>query len=128
MFSEIMLTSRSVARLYNEIMSEVRKKHELTQFEVDVLGFLHNHPTLDTASHIVEYRMLPKASVSQAVDTLARRGMLAQQRDADDRRKVHLVPTQRACAAIDDIIATQKRFVQIIFGDFSKADMDMLSA
>ena len=69
-------------------MKSVCEMYDLTLIEAKILVFLKNNPSCDTAADIVEYRMLSKGNVSQAVDSLIRKRYL--QRRPDDRRKVHL--------------------------------------
>lgn len=128
MKTEIPARYRAVIRLYGHTLSEVRTKYNITQYEVDVLAFLNNNPGMDTASHIVEYRMLPKANVSQAVDLLMKKGLLSAQRDEADRRRVHLSPTPAASSIIAEIIAAQHTFGELLFADFSEAERRQFEA
>lgn len=120
--TEMLVSCRAIARLYEQILSDIRAKYGLTQYETDVLAFLSNNPGMDTASHIVEYRMLPKANVSQAVDLLIKKGLLVSRRDEIDRRRVHLSPTSASRAVIADIIAAQHTFGELLFADFSETE------
>ena len=126
--NEMLVSCRAIARLYEQTLSSARAKHNLTQFEADVLAFLNNNPGMDTASHIVEYRMLPKANVSQAVDLLIKKGLLTSRRDEADRRRVHISPTAAAGPVISDIIAAQKAFGEMLFADFTEAELSQLEA
>ena len=45
--------------------------------EASIICFLKNNPQLDTAADIVEYKMLAKSHVSQAVESLIQKSMLA---------------------------------------------------
>ena len=117
--TDILTHMRAIRRFYEVCMAEVRQTYGLTQFEVDVLAFLRNNPGFNTANHIVEYRMLPKANVSKAIDTLLQRGFLTAQRDSADRRRVLLSLTEAAGPATDDILAAQEHFYQQLTADFS---------
>lgn len=123
--NEILKFTRSMMLLYEQTVSPLAQKHQLAQLELDILAFLNNNPDLDTASHIVEYRMLPKANVSQAVDGLTRKGLLSARRDEADRRRVHLSPTAAAAGIITEIIAAQRSFQDMMFADFSEEERRM---
>lgn len=128
MSNEMPARYRAIIRLYEQTLSDARTKYGLTQYEADVLAFLNNNPGMDTASHIVEYRMLPKANVSQAVDLLMKKGLLSAQRDETDRRRVHLSPTPASAPVIADIIAAQHTFGELLFADFTETERRQFEA
>ena len=43
-------------RVYQDLFSEVLRRYQLTQMEMDILLFLANNPEYDTASEIVRVR------------------------------------------------------------------------
>ena len=87
---DILLKSRAAGKLYEKMFGKIRLQYGMTQLEIDILAFLKNNPGLDTASDIVNYRMLPKANVSQAVEFLIQKGFVGRRTDEQDRRKIHL--------------------------------------
>lgn len=117
--SDILTHLRAVRKLYETCLDDVCRRHGLTQFEVDVLAFLRCNPSYNTANHIVEYRLLPKANVSKAIDTLLRRGYITAQRDPADRRRVLLALTEAALPVCDDILAAQDSFYHELMSDFT---------
>ena len=50
--------------------------------EATIITFLRNNPNVDTAADIAELRMLSKGQVSQAVESLVRKGLVRRQPDA----------------------------------------------
>ena len=86
---DILLKSRAAGKLYEKMFGKIRLQYGMTQLEIDILAFLKNNPGLDTASDIVNYRMLPKANVSQAVEFLIQKGFVGRRTDEQDRRKIH---------------------------------------
>jgi len=108
--------------LYRRCLAPVLEAYGLSQLEADVLGFLANNPALDTANQIVEYRMLPKANVSNAVESLRQRGYLQTQRDAQDRRRIHLTLTEAAQPAAGQIQQAQRAFYQRIYAGFTEEE------
>lgn len=118
-YSEILLNIRALLRLYSKTGERIRKRHQLTEAELDVLAFLGNNPSLDTARDITEYRLLPKANVSIAVDALMQKGLLSGRQDDRDRRRVRLCLTPRGEALMPGIRADRKQFEQILFSGFT---------
>lgn len=115
---------RSLPLLYEKSFLHTMKTYDLTQFEVDVLGFLHIYPECDTAKQICELRKLPKATVSVAVDKLTKKGYLCTTRDVADRRIIHLEVTDSARDAIESIMSDYEKFIETLFYGFTQEEMD----
>lgn len=119
---EILVVMRRFRKLYEAVSRSVCEAHGISQTELDILGFLSNHPTKDTARDVTEWRMLPKANVSQAVDTLMEKGLLSRRQDGDDRRRIHLCLTDKAKRLIPDIRASRKEMISIITDGFDESE------
>lgn len=92
---------RNVYRLNQKMNREIAKKHDLTQLAINILTFLHNNPSYDTAKDIVEIRGLSKGNVSAGIEELSGRGYLYIYQDPHDKRIKHLMIQDKA----KDIIA-----------------------
>ena len=79
--AEFLLHIRRVIRLYESLNRQVCDTWHITQIETDIIAFLKNNPEKDTARDIVEFRMLQKGNVSQAVEDLIQKGFLARRPD-----------------------------------------------
>ena len=77
-------------RYYDRRFLPLLERTGLSMREVHVLLFLANHPGQDTARDVAELRGLAKSQVSQAVEVLTGRGILARRADGEDRRIIHL--------------------------------------
>ena len=109
---EILHNAFVLKKAYDSIWDDISEKFALTRAEIDVIAFLANNPKLDTASSVVEYRMMAKSHVSKAVEHLISRGFVVGNKDSKDRRQVHLVLTDEAKEAVHEIAARQKEFVR----------------
>lgn len=128
MNTQTLLTAmHCVRKMYQCQMAPVLQSYNLTTFEGDVIGFLSNNPDMDTANHIVEYRMLPKANISRAVDGLHQRGWIDLKRDKVDRRKIHMRLTESAQPAAQAILKVQRTFASHLTGNFTPEERDQLS-
>ena len=87
-----------------------------------MLLFLANNPGCDTASDMVTLCQLTKSHVSKAVDHLTEMGYITQQRDQQNRRKVHLLLTEEAKPVVKAGQAAQKRFVDVLTRGLSDED------
>ena len=81
---------RRFLKYYDQQFLPLLEKTGLSMREVHVLLFLANHPGQDTARDVTELRGLAKSQVSQAVEVLTGRGLLARRADGEDRRVIHL--------------------------------------
>lgn len=118
-----LLTIRAaLKRRYAHEMAEMLERWQLTSMEADVLLFLANNPGCDTASDMVALCQLTKSHVSKAVDHLTEMGYITQQRDQQNRRKVHLLLTEAAEPVVKAGQAAQKRFVDVLTRGLSQED------
>ena len=110
-----LLTIRSaLKRCYAHEMAGVLSRWQLTGMELDVLLFLGNNPDCDTASDMVQLRQLTKSHVSKAVERLTALGLVLQQRDEMNRRRIHLTLAEAAEPILRDGREAQKRFVEVL--------------
>ena len=101
---------RSTKKLYDFIVKDVCEKYGLGRPELDIIAFLHGNSGMDVASDIVDYCILSKANVSQAVDRLIRKQLLVKVVDADDRRRIHLSLTETAAPIVEDFDRANELF------------------
>lgn len=118
-----LLTIRpAMKRRYAREMAPVLEKWQLNSMETDVLLFLGNNPGYDTASDMVQLRQLTKSHVSKAVESLTAKGLLAQERDKINRRRVHLLLLPAALPILEEGQQAQQRFVDALTRGFSPED------
>ena len=118
-----LLTIRSaLKRCYAHEMAGVLSRWQLTSMELDVLLFLGNNPDCDTASDMVQLRQLTKSHVSKAVEHLTALGLVLQQRDEMNRRRIHLHLAEAAQPILREGRAAQKRFVEVLTRGLSDED------
>ena len=121
---EMLKNFRSLPLLYEKAFSNTMENYDMTQFEVDVLGFIHFYPEYDTAKQISELRRLPKANISVAVDRLTKKGYLQGERDVNDRRVIHLKITDDASNAINSIAEEYEKFLDTLFFGFTEKEKE----
>ena len=110
-----LLTIRSaLKRCYAHEMAGVLSRWQLTSMELDVLLFLGNNPDCDTASDMVQLRQLTKSHVSKAVERLTALGLVLQQRDEMNRRRIHLKLAGKAEPILREGREAQKCFVEVL--------------
>ena len=123
MKTDFLLIMRRFRKLYETLSRPVCEAEHLTQTELDVLAFLANHPTRDTARDITKWRMLPKANVSQAVESLMQKRLLERKEDTADRRKIHLRLTKAGQKIVPGISASRQKMLEVMFRGISKEEL-----
>lgn len=114
---------RRIIKLQESMLKEyVCQEYGLALPEATVISFLHNNPGKDTAADIVEYRMLQKSNVSQAVDALVKKRLLVRKQDGEDRRKIHLSLTEAAEPIVRAVERMREEFHQEVFAGIPEYD------
>lgn len=81
---------------YSAAMQPLSREFAIPQTAAEILLFLANNPENSTAKEICAMRHLKPGIVSLHVDTLATLGLLERKSVPGDRRKLRLVPTEKA--------------------------------
>lgn len=87
-------------KAYEVHRKRIMQRYDLSAIEVDVLLFIANNPSLNTASDIVRFRKIAKSHVSLAVKSLLGKGYLDKYEDESNRKLIHLVPSAAASEMI----------------------------
>lgn len=124
--AEIGTSLRSIIKGYDKYLEAAGDSCGLNRTERDSLLFLYNNPQYNTARDIVEYRMIPKANVSQAVDSLITKGYLEREACTSDRRRVHLCLTPSGQSAAAKLKDCQLRFGEALFDGLSQEERDTI--
>lgn len=119
---------RDARALYRQQFKELLNRYRVTQLQMDILLFLHNNPGRDTAQSICELRGLAKSNVSAGVEDLAARGFLKKSWDARDRRMAHLSVQPKAAGLVEEGVAAQRRFKEVLFRGFTGEELETLEA
>lgn len=120
----MLVNFRQIIKFFEFSLQDIRKKYDLTKIEMDIISFLYNNPGYDTASDIVELRMLQKGNVSQAVDLLIKKELLVKKTDSLDKRKVHLILTEKSANITEEISNAKLKFKQEIFKGFTTEELN----
>lgn len=113
---------RRIIKLYDSMLKPVCDQYNLIPIEATIISFLHNNPGRDTAADIVEFRMLSKSNVSQAVESLIQKALLQRRQDTKDRRRIHLSLTDTSAPITHEIEAVRQNFRKQIFRGFTEEE------
>lgn len=126
--SDALLTWQYAKKLYEKIGAPVCVEYGLTHVERDIMLFLANNPDYDTATQIVEVRMLAKSHVSTSIESLVKKGFLRREPDPHERRLIHLRIEPAAEPLIQAARQKQREFGEILYRGFSIEEACQLEA
>ena len=126
MTNGLMVWAHSAKRLCSKNAEALVKEFGLSHVEIGILGFLHDHPKLDTSRDIAEALLLAKSNVSNAVENLVQRGYLRREADSEDRRLIHLKLMDSAQELIQRGEADRTKLLAQLLSGFSDEEMKLL--
>lgn len=118
-----LILSRKSMKLYRKMSTEGVKEFGFTPNETDVISFLLNNPTHNTATDIAKYRGMSKALVCTAVDQLCKNGYLSTTVDEKDRRILHLKLEKKADVVVKNLEAARLAFFSVLYEDISSEEL-----
>lgn len=95
---------------YDQALDPVAQRCGLTRMELDLLLFLHNNPSRNTAAEAVRLRRWAKSHVSAAARALQDRGLLAAGHPPGNRKVIRLTPMPAADGILRQGLEAQGRF------------------
>lgn len=90
---------------------------------MNVLIFLSNNPSINTAKELTVTLGVSKGLVCRSVDALVRRGYLTSEEDAKDHRILHLRLTQKAAPVIGQMRVSMDHFSQTVTRGISEEEL-----
>lgn len=93
---DIVSLNTIASKLYENVCRPICRKYDLNQTCFDVILFLANNPSHNTARDLCELRGIRTGNASVAIETLAKRGFLTRSQDSSDRRIQRLILTDLA--------------------------------
>ena len=122
--TKILYSIKNINDLYYNLSVKVAAECGITKPEADVLAFLNNNPTCDTAKDIVKLKGFSKAYVSKAVEPLLEKGLLKINIDKNDRRCQHLKLTEKSKPLVIKLQKMQIEFINKITDGIPKEDIE----
>ena len=107
--------AEKLSKAYSEICKPLCHELNVPQTAFDILLFLANNPEYKTARDIVEVRKIKANLVSVNVDKLVNEGYLERKSVESDRRKIHLICTEKSMDIIEKGQALQQSFIEQLF-------------
>lgn len=112
---ELLISGQQFRRLYEKKCEAIVKRYGLRKVEADIIYYLSDYGSCDTAKDIMKLEHLSKAHISQALENLEKRRYVRRYQDEADKRWVHLVLTKEALPIAEEIFRLRQEIVSIIF-------------
>lgn len=123
---QVLLQGLHYKKLLENKITSIQEKYGLRKVDIEVLYYLSNCGEKDTARDIREEMNLTKGHISQAVDRMQKMNIIEQVTDKDDRRYVHLQPTDYARTVMHEIMLVWDELNQSIFAGITEKEQQVL--
>lgn len=121
----LMKFSWNSKKMYEKMFYPALEEFKLTQSEIDVLLFLFNNESFDTAKDIVNYRAISKSLVSKSVDLLINKDYLSYEVDEIDRRSIHLKINPIAIPVVEKLHEIQKDYFALLLHNVTDEEYEV---
>ncbi|MDU2122498.1 MAG: MarR family winged helix-turn-helix transcriptional regulator [Clostridium celatum] len=122
--TDILYSVKNINDLYYNLSVKVANECGITKPEADILAFLNNNPSCDTARDIVKLKGFSKAYVSKAVEPLILKELIKVEIDKDDRRCQHLKLTEKSKPIVIKLYNMQSEFIEKITKGIDPKDIE----
>lgn len=113
-------------KAYEKGFESISKDLSLSQNEIDILLFLNNNPTLDTAKDICHFRVMSKSMISKSVESLSERGYILLNANKKDKRRINLKLTLKAQATLLKLEEAQKNIFKTLTHGITKEEKQII--
>lgn len=112
--SNILIMIQKFNHRYTSMIQKEAQRAGVSKIELDILLFLRNNPSFDTAKDIVEYRGMAKSYVSKTLEQLKEQGFIELKEDAHDRRLQRIQLTAKSLPIANQAKHAQEQFYRHI--------------
>ena len=113
-----------IFKVHDKFCEKISVQYGLTNLELNILFFLKSNCELDTAKDMSEKLHLSKSNISDAVDSLTKKGYLKGIQDEKDRRYIHLKLSEEAENILEGAFKLHEEFVDSITKDIPQEKLD----
>lgn len=107
--SELLYFFKKIKDEYDKKIEEAAFEIALTKPEADLLLFLSNNPSYNTARDAVVYRGFSKAYVSKALNSLYKKNYISLKQDVVDKRYQHIFINENIINKVKILQNTQEK-------------------
>jgi DNA-binding MarR family transcriptional regulator len=120
---EVALRGGDFKHLVDMQLEAIKKKYGLRKVEIEALFYLSKCGNENTPTDIARRLNLNRGHVSQAIDVLLKKELIAAVADKKDRRSMHYTVTTDAVAIIDEIANAKKKMDEQILKGITEEEL-----
>ena len=119
---KLLLFMKKTKIKFDEELTEVAKKMNISKPEADVLLFLSANEQFNRGCDMVEIRGFSKSYVSKGVGKLLQKKYISFKTDAKDRRYQHIILNESAKPLIQELKIVEKRVFNKLWEDITEEE------
>lgn len=123
---QMLLYGFQYKKMLESRINPIREKYNLRKVDIEILYYLSRCGDKDTARDIIKEVNLTKGHISQSVDHLQKMNILTLIPDREDRRYVHLAPTDQANAIMKEIMSVWEELNRTVFEGITAEEQQVL--
>ncbi len=124
----IMFTNLSkYKKLHEKRLCKIYEKYDLRKIDMEIVVYLANCGTEDTARDIAETNMFTKGHISQSVKRLTEMGYIRAEHDEKDMRIQHLKLTDNASPLIKELLDQKATVEKSVFAGITVEEAKVMS-
>lgn len=120
---ESILQNGPFKKLMDEQISGLRQKYDMKKAELEILYFLSRCGEHNTSTDIHYQLMMNRGHISQAVDSLCKKQLIAAIPDQEDRRYVHYELMDSSREIIEEMTRLREEMYRKIFEGVSEDEL-----
>lgn len=122
---ESIMQSGQFKRLFDEQITQLRRKYDMKKAELEILYFLSRSGEHNTPTDIHYQLMMNRGHISQAVDSLCRRNFIIAIPDENDRRCVHYQMLDSAQMVVEELAVIREEMNRKILEGISEEELQV---
>ena len=120
----IIKLSRLLVIKYNERISIIARKHNISFQEADMLLIFSNNPNIINAKDVVNISKVSKAYVSKSLNLLVNKNLISIIPDIIDKRKQKIIINNSANKIIEELKEEEKKYINLITKNIKSNDLN----
>lgn len=120
----IIKLSRLLVIKYNERISIIARKHNLSFLEADILLIFSNNPNIINAKDVDNISKVSKAYVSKSLNLLVNKNLISIIPDKIDKRRQKIIINNSANKIIEELKEEEKKYINLITKNIKSNDLN----
>lgn len=122
-----LLNGGQLRKLYEKKAEKIKERYHLRKIDMELLYYLsQGDEEHNTAKDLFERHTFTKGHISQSISRLKLRSMVKVEKDPRDRRKEHILLTEKAQELLEEIRGLHQGLVDTIFTGFTEEERQNL--